>query len=154
MNRFFILITSISLILSTLLPVSCSNASESTPTPTNQSSILLSYQRSGGIAGLLDQLTIYSNGRCELQRKDVAREFTIQPSQVAHLEELMEEANFLDLDGEYLPSNNGADFFDYVISYQPGKDRMHTVRTRTGAVPDALQPILSELDELISSNSK
>ena len=152
-SKLFRLIIGVSFVLSALLPVSCFNDDESTPMPTNQNSVLISYQRTGGFAGLRDQLTIYSNGRSELQRKGVEGEFTIQPSQLAHLKELMEEANFLGLKEEYLPTNIGADFFEYVISYQAEEGKMHSVRTMTGAVPDALQPILNELNQLISSNS-
>jgi len=136
-----------------LLILGCSNNSETTPVPTSQNSVLVVYQRSGGFAGLRDQLTIYSNGYCELQRKDLEREFTLQPGQLAHLKELMEGADFLGLKDKYLPNNTGADFFEYVVSYQAGEGKMHTVRTMTGAIPDALQPILKELDQLISSNS-
>ncbi len=136
-----------------LLVLGCSNASKTTPVPTSPKSVLVSYQRTGGLAGLRDQLTIYSNGYCELQRKDLEREFTLQPGQLAHLKELMEEADFLGLKDKYLPYNTGADFFEYVVSYQAGEGKMHTVRTINGAVPDALQPILKELNQLISSNS-
>lgn len=147
-KRHFVLICACLLLL-----YGCSNDSESTPMPTSQNSVLVSYQRSGGFAGLRDQLTIYSNGHCELQRKSVEREFTLEPSQLAHLKQLMEEANFLGLKEEYLPTNIGADFFEYVISYPAGDGKMHIVRTVSGAVPDALQPILNELNQLILSNS-
>ncbi len=136
-----------------LLVFGCVNDSETTPVPSSPKSVLVSYQRTGGFAGLRDQLTIYSNGYCELQRKGLEREFTLQPGQLAHLKELMEEANFLGLKAQYLPTNAGADFFEYVLSYQAEEGKMHTVRTINGAVPDALQPILKELNQLISSNS-
>ena len=121
--------------------------------PTSQNSVLVIYERSGGLAGLRDRLTIHRNGHCELQRKGAEREFTLQPGQLAHLTELMEEADFPGLKGEYLPTNSGADYFEYVISYQAGEGKMHSVRARSGAVPDDLQPVLSELDRLISSDS-
>jgi len=116
--------------------------------------ILLRYKRYGGIAGLDDELAIYTNGRCELRRKDVEWEFTIQPSQLAHLKELMEEANFLDLKVPDLPPP-GADLIKYDILYIPreGQGKVNSVRVWTTAIPDALQPILNELDQLISSNS-
>jgi len=137
-----------------LLLSGCSDGSDSTNTPTNQNSVLVIYQRSGGFAGLRDELTVYSNGDCELQRKAIEREFTLEPDQLAHLKQLMEEESFLNLKGEFLPPNTGADFFEYVVSYQAGESKMHTVRTVSGAVPDALQPILSELDKLISDSSQ
>ena len=122
------------------------------PMPTNPNSVFITYHRSGGIMGLRDHLTIYADGRCELQRIGVEREFTIQPSQLEHLKELMEEANFLDLEGTHGPPP-GADFFEYVISCYAGEGRMKTVVAWTSAIPDALQPILHELNQLISSNS-
>jgi hypothetical protein len=123
-----------------------------TPMPANQNSVLIGYDRSGGIMSLRDKLTIYTDGRCELRRIDVEWEFTIPPSQLAHLKELMEEANFLDLKVPDLPLPI-ADSFEYVIYYNPEVNKNKTVRVRTTAIPDCLGPILNELDQLISSNS-
>ena len=136
-----------------LLVVGCTRSPEPTPISPSESSILVVYQRSGGLAGLRDYLTIYSNGYCELQRKGVELEFTLQPSEMTHLENLMEEADFVGLKDSYLPTNTGADFFEYVVSYQSGAGKMHTVRAISGAVPDALRPILTELNQIISSHS-
>ena len=123
-----------------------------TTNPYSSNSVLVNYQRSGGFVGLRDQLTIYFNGRCQLQRKGVEREFTIQPDQLAHLQRLMQEANLIDLKEEYIPTNLGADYFEYIISYQLEEGRIHRIRTVTGSIPDTLQPILTELDNLISNN--
>jgi hypothetical protein len=114
--------------------------------------ILVRYRRYGGIAGLDDELAIYTDGRCELRREDVEWEFTISPSQLEHLKEVMEEANFLDLKVPDLPPP-GADLIEYVIYYNPEVGKNNTVRVRTTAIPDALLPIIYELDQLISSNS-
>jgi len=101
--------------------------------------------------GVHDQLTIYSDGRCELyreiQRMEVELEFTISPSQLEHLKELMEEADFLDLKGMSGPPP-GADFIECVISYYPEEGKMNSVRTVSGAGPDALEPILHELIQI------
>jgi len=123
-----------------------------TPMPTNQNSVLIGYDRSGGIMGLRDKLTIYTDGRCELRRIDGEWEFTIPPSQLEHLKELMEEANFLDLKVLDLPPPI-ADSFEYVIYYNPGVSKQNAVRVRTTAIPDCLGPIMHELDQIISSNS-
>jgi hypothetical protein len=147
------LVVGVLITLLLVLVVGCTRSSEPTPVPPSQSSVLVVYQRSGGLAGLRDYLTIYSNGYGELQRKGVELEFTLQPSEVAHLKNLMEAANFVGLKDSYLPTNTGADFFEYVVSYQPGTGKMRTVRAINGAVPDALQPILQELNRIISSNS-
>ncbi len=143
----------IAIIASLLFVLGCSSSSQSTPEPDNQDNVLIIYQRTGGLAGFRDHLTIYSDGRCQLQRKSVEREFTIPLSQVAHLENLMNEADFVDLRDSHLPTKTGADFFEYVVSYQAGESKMHTVHTMSGVVPDAMQPILNELNKLISSNS-
>jgi len=123
-----------------------------TPVPPNPDSVLISYERSGGIMGIHDQLTIYADGRCELRRIDGEWEFTIPPSQLEHLKELMEEANFLDLKVPDLPPPI-PDSFEYMIYYNPGVGKVNTVRVRTTAIPDCLGPIMHELAQIISSNS-
>lgn len=127
-------------------------ANNGTAEPTDPSGILVSYQRSGGFAGLHDELVIYDDGRCQLQRRRSEREFTLQPNQLAHLKALLQEANFFALNEEYLRLRPGADLFQYSITYQAG-GKKHTVHTEDLAVPDALQPVLDELNQLISSNS-
>lgn len=119
---------------------------------TSASNIMLSYHRSGGIAGLDDQLVIDDGGHCELQREHTKGEFTLEPNRLKHLIYLLDDADFFSLNDKYLPADTGADFFEYVISYK-AEGKEHTVYTMDGAVPDALQPILDELAQIISSNS-
>jgi hypothetical protein len=113
--------------------------------------ILVRYRRYGGIAGLDDELAIYTDGRCELRRKDVEWEFTIQPSQLEHLKELMEEANFLGLKETY--GSRDTDLVEYTISYYPEEGCVKIVSAWTTAIPDALLPIIHELDQIIDQNS-
>ena len=137
-----------------LVPVlgsSCS--SQPPPIPATGHSVLVIYERSGGLAGLRDHLTIYSDGHCELQRKGVELEFTLETDEVERLTDIIEEANIPALKGSYLPGSTGADLFEYAVSYQPETGKMHTVRATNGAVPDALQPVLHELNRIITSNS-
>jgi hypothetical protein len=127
------------------------------PWPTDPNSVLISYEHSAAFVGLDDELTIYANGRCELrhelrvEREFTEREFTIQSSQLAHLKELMEEANFLDL--KLPPTPPIPDVGQYVISYYAGEGKMNTVRINEIEIPDALLPIIHELKQIISSNS-
>ncbi len=123
------------------------------PTPTNGNGIMLTYERSGGIAGLRDELTIYYDGRCQLQRNGSETEFTLDRGQLAHLEKLIQEANFLQLQNSYLPGSTIPDAFEYVISYHAEEGKMHTVRTMTTAIPEFLEPVLSELNQIIVRNS-
>jgi hypothetical protein len=114
---------------------------------------MVSYQRSGGIAGLVDHLTIDNNGHCVLQEKTIRREFDLSPDDLTHLRQLFEEANFFTLNSEYLPADIGADRIEYIVTYRI-PDEEHTVRTMDGAVPVVLAPILSQLNRIISDNTK
>jgi len=121
--------------------------------PNSEGETLVSYHRSGGVAGLVDHLVIDDNGHCILQRKTLKWEFNLAPDDLEHLRQVFEEANFFTLDSQYLPANIGADRIEYVITYRTlGKE--HTVLTMDGAIPDALGPILSQLDRIISDNIK
>ena len=128
-------------------------ACSSKPMPTNGNGIMLTYERSGGIAGLRDQLTIYHNVRSELQRNGSKMEFSLDRNELEHLEKLIQQANFLELQDNYLPGNTIPDAFEYVISYQAEDGKKHVVRTRTTAVPKVLEPLLNELNQIVARQS-
>lgn len=119
---------------------------------TSSSNTMLSYHRSGGIAGFDDHLVIDDGGHCEIQRKQTKGEFTLEPNQLEHLISLLDEADFFSLNDTYLPTEAGADLIEYVITYDEEGEKQ-TVYTMDGAIPDVLQPILDELAQIISSNS-
>jgi hypothetical protein len=114
---------------------------------------MLTYERSGGIAGLRDELTIYYDGRYEVQRNGSETEFTLDRDELTHLENLIQQANFFQLNDNYLPGNIIPDAFQYVISYRTEEGKMHTVRTMTTAVPEVLEPVLSELNQIIARHN-
>jgi hypothetical protein len=128
-------------------------ACSSEPMPTNGNGIMLTYERSGGIAGLRDQLTIYHNGRCELQRNGSRIEFSLDSIELNRLEQLIQQANFPELKGSYLPDNSIPDAFEYVISYHTQEGSRYAVRTRTTAIPEALGPLLNELSQIVAAQS-
>jgi hypothetical protein len=113
---------------------------------------LVTYQRTGGIAGFNDRLVIDENGHCLLQRKSTTTEFDLASEDSTRLRQLFKEADFFNLNSQYLPENIGADRFEYIITYRIA-DREHTVRTMDGAVPAALEPVLSQLNQIISDNT-
>ncbi|MBU4224327.1 MAG: hypothetical protein KKC71_00700 [Chloroflexi bacterium] len=115
-------------------------------TKTSSSEMLIEYRRSGGFAGLDDHLVIKKNGEAALTRKSQRYEFTLDSDAINRLQTLFEEASFSQLRKEYLPSRQGSDLFDYVITYKG-----HTVRTMDGAVPPSLQPILETLNQIVES---
>ena len=123
------------------------------PTPSNGNGLMLTYERSGGFAGLLDELTIYYNGHCELKRNGHETEFTLNSSELESLENLIEQVNFLELEGNYLPGNVIPDAFEYVISYHTEDGTRYAVRTRTTAIPEVLAPLLNELSQIVARRS-
>ncbi|MDD1717859.1 MAG: hypothetical protein LUO88_02170 [Methanoregulaceae archaeon] len=110
--------------------------------------VLIDYHRTGGIAGFNDHLVIYSNGNATVTRNTGAEQFTMTPAEIRNLEGLFENAGFMALNSSYPPSSPGADYFTYIITYH-GK----TVTTEDTGVPEALAPVISTLNGIVSSHS-
>lgn len=121
--------------------IGCGNASSA--------ETLIEYRRSGGFAGLDDHLVINKSGEAILTRKSEGHEFSLDGDAVTHLQTLLEEAAFAQLGKEYLPSRQGSDLFEYVVTYEG-----QTVRTLDGAVPASLQPILDALNQIVENQGK
>jgi len=117
--------------------VGCTKASSET---------LIEYRRSGGFAGRDDHLVVKKNGEVILTRKSERSEFILNSDMITRLQTLFEETEFSQHRKEYLPSRQGSDLFEYVVTY-----RGHTVRTMDGAVPPSLQPILEVLNQIVES---
>lgn len=118
-------------------------------TGTSSSGILVEYRRSGGFAGLDDRLVIQVNGQATLTRKAEHYEFILDRDTMNQLQTLFDDAEFSKLRREYLPSRQGSDLFEYVVTYKG-----HTVRTMDTAVPEALWPVLELLNQIIESGGK
>jgi len=108
--------------------------------------LLLDYQRSGGIAGLDDHLLITNSGVITLTRKGQAFGGQLDAAQMQNLQATLAAAQFATLDAEYLPARQGADYLEYLITYAG-----HQVKTFDTATPQALQPLLALLSEIIKS---
>jgi hypothetical protein len=111
--------------------------------------MLVEYRRSGGFAGLDDHLVIMEDGESILTRRSERYEFSLDRDTVGGLQSLFEDAAFSQLGRESLPSRQGADLFEYVVTYEG-----HTVRTMDGAVPPSLQPILDALAQIVEDQGK
>lgn len=118
-------------------------------TGTTSSGILVEYRRSGGFAGLDDRLVIEVNGQATLTRKTEHYEFVLDRDIMKQLQTLLDNVEFSKLRREYLPSRQGSDLFEYVVTYKG-----HTVRTMDTAVPEALWPVLELLNQIIESGGK
>ena len=142
-----------SIIVVVFLGLLAGYACSSEPTPTNGNNIMLTYERSGGIAGLRDELTIYYSGHSELKRNGTETEFTLTSNELDNLQKLIEQANFPELTDNYLPGNVVPDAFEYVISYYAEEGSRYAVRTRTTAIPEVLAPLLNELSQIVARQS-
>ncbi|HRW06876.1 MAG TPA: hypothetical protein P5121_17360 [Caldilineaceae bacterium] len=109
---------------------------------------LVMYQRSGGFAGLDDQLTIYADGRAELRQHEQATAFTVTTEELSQLTALLDGIAFSSLAGNYPPPSQGADYLSYTIDY--AGERISAVDT---TIPEALYPLLDLLDQLIAQAS-
>ena len=110
---------------------------------------MIEYRRSGGFVGLDDHLVVKKNGEAILTRKSERYEFILDRDAVNGLQTLFKDAEFSQLRKEYLPSRQGSDLFEYVVTYEG-----HTVRTLDGAVPASLQPILDALNRIVEDQGK
>lgn len=110
---------------------------------------LLAYQRSGGIAGLDDHLIIANSGATTVTRKGKTFTAQLDATQLQKLRQTLLTVHFAELNAEYLPAKQGADYLEHVILYEG-----HQVKTFDTATPDVLQPLLSLLSEIIKATNK
>src|SRR5208337_330400 len=116
------------------------------PTPP---AVMLDYHRVGGIAGLDDRLVIFDNGAAVFSSRTLSRELLLNQTDLNRISALFSEAQYSMLEGNYTSWQGGADFIHYTVMYH-GK----TVNTEDSAVPPSLQPILDEMNRIISEASK
>jgi len=129
-----------------LSPTSPVSESENITLPPD---LLLEYRRIGGIAGLDDQLLITNSGVITLTRKGQSFSGQLDGAQMQNLHAILAAAHFADLNAEYLPARQGADYLEHVIMYEG-----HSVKTFDTATPAMLQPLLALLSEIIKSTNQ
>jgi hypothetical protein len=111
--------------------------------------LLVDYQRTGGIAGASDRLVIFDNGVGLASSRTTSREILLNQSDLDRILRIFEEAKFSGLAGNYTSRRGGADLLQYSISY-----RGRTVNTEDTAVPSSLEPVIRELDRMLSEGLK
>lgn len=109
--------------------------------------VFLDYHRTGGIAGFDDRLIIFDNGAAIVATRTTSREFEVNKTEIARIRSLFDKAGFESLEGNYTSHHGGADFFRYSITYHN-----MTVLTEDTAIPPALEPIIPELNQIVSAN--
>jgi hypothetical protein len=108
--------------------------------------LFVDYQRTGGIAGVNDRLVIFDNGVGLVSSRTTSREILLNQSDLEQISAVFEAGQFPLLEGNYTSRRGGADFLQYSISYQ-GK----TVHTEDTAIPASLEPVIKEMDRILSS---
>ncbi len=104
----------------------------------------LALERSGGIAGTVEQWILIEDGTLLLPPTDVAE--VLDRAATETLFDRIEEAGFFDFDREYLPADTCCDRFAYKLTVV-ADGRRHTVQTMDGtdAVPAALVGLIGEI---------
>jgi len=108
--------------------------------------LFVDYQRSGGIAGLNDRLVIFDNGVALVSSRTTSREIQLNRSDLEQISTVFKAAQFTALEGNYTSPRGGADLMQYSISYQG-----RTVNTEDTAIPPALEPVIGELNRILST---
>jgi len=108
--------------------------------------LFVDYQRTGGIAGMNDRLVIFDNGVALVSGRTTSREIQLNKSDLEQISTVFTTARFTELEGNYTSLRGGADFMQYSISYQ-GK----VVNTEDTAIPPALEPVIEELNHILST---
>ena len=78
--------------------------------------------------------------------RTTSREITLNQTDLDQICNVFEAAQFTVLEGNYTSRRGGADFMQYSISYQ-GK----TVNTEDTAIPPALEPVIKEMNRILSN---
>ena len=115
------------------------------PNPANPT-LFVDYQRTGGIAGVNDRLVIFDNGVGLVSSRTASREILLNQSDLKQISAIFEGGQFHALDGNFTSRYGGADLMQYSINYQ-GK----TVITEDTAIPPPLEPVIKEMDRILST---
>ena len=108
--------------------------------------LFVDYQRTGGIAGVNDRVVIFDNGVTLVSSRTSSREILLNQSELEQISAVFDAGQFSMLEGNYTTSRGGADFLQYSISYR-GK----TVNTEDTAIPPSLEPVIKELNHILST---
>ncbi len=117
-------------------PTAAPMSGETGPTGVGTASdVVVTYRKSGGIAGINETLTIYADGRLDLKQ--------VSPSELSRLRQLLASPEFAALKPSY--EAPGADQFIYALS-MPGGQKITT--TDGAETPAVLEQAIAELERL------
>jgi hypothetical protein len=111
--------------------------------------LLIDYHRTGGFAGVDDHLLLFDNGAGLISTRSITREFQVNSSELHRLDLIFRQGGFDSLQDTYTSSGGGADFMSYRITFGN-----KTIVTEDTVIPYTLQPVIRELNAIITSHSK
>ena len=111
--------------------------------------IVVEYERTGGFAGFQDRMIIWDDGKVTLNRKGMRTEFTVDTDTVMQLLDALKQTDFAKLSRQPTPKVQGADLFEYAITY-----RRITVRAVDTAIPTELGPVIEILNRIVAGGTK
>jgi len=123
----------------------CSGVKTSAQSGSAPPGVFVDYQRNGGVAGFNDRLVIFDNGVTLISGRMVNTEGRLNQTDLERIGSIFAESKFSSLEGNYTSRHDGVDIIQYTISFG-GK----TVHTEDTAIPPALQPIIEEMDRILS----
>jgi len=107
--------------------------------------VLITYHRTGGIAGFQDDLTVCENGSARISRKGEVQVIQLNSTEFDALRDACDETGFLMLSYEYLPGGEGRDLFFYEITVDG-----RTILTADTAVPEELVSLIELLNGIVA----
>jgi hypothetical protein len=126
-------------------PATTGTTTSSSPAATqNAGDALLVFTRTGGLAGTNDRLVVRPDGAWTLTSKSGSKEGKLTATELAALKTTMEQVGFSKLP-KVNDNSNMADGYTYTINYGGTE-----VMAEDGAVPTALQPVITTLNGLLS----
>jgi heat shock protein HslJ len=107
---------------------------------------LITYSRTGGLAGVDDHLVLFANGSGTVTRTGISRPVRVPQPVMADLISHLTAADFPSLNNRYPAPVEGADYFTYTLA-----SGGMTVVTEDTGVPAVLVPIINILDDIVTS---
>ena len=107
------------------------------------------YHKSGGIAGITEILTVYTDGNLDLfaSWKNSRGQATVDPARLAKLQNLLTSPAYNNLQASY--QADGADLFTYRVTTRTSDGKTRTVTTMDAAKhPEIFGQVIAELNAL------
>jgi hypothetical protein len=150
MKSIFLLIFVLIMLLTSCAPAPQPEVPvEKEPVVGESQDFVITMEISGGIAGISEKYTVFSDGRIVSNQ---GKEANIDPENAADLFATIQELNFFDMQDDYTAFSTCRDCFTYIITVQNG-DRVKSVRAEEGTAgsPQGYWFIVRELSGLMTA---